>query len=180
MYFLPEAIRLFEKSNPDVQITPQFRYKSGLECFLKNETDILFALKEHTRQVPNTRVHTLLQMRTAQRLPLVGKLRAVLQHRHEVRRKGIDAPARPGSDDKAARNLHQPDALSRCRFFGRYEIIHDGRKHEGIHRDKDKRRHFMGRRICSIHAESIGYSECFIGIESDKGSDECKSTVESG
>lgn len=60
MYFLPEAIRLFEKSNPDVQITPQFRYKSGLECFLKNETDILFALKEHTRQVPNTRVHTLL------------------------------------------------------------------------------------------------------------------------
>lgn len=59
VYFLPEAIRMFEKSNPDVQITPQFRYENGMECFLKNETDILFALNEHTRQVPNINVHEL-------------------------------------------------------------------------------------------------------------------------
>ena len=59
VYFLPEAIRLFEKTNPDVQITPQFRYENGMEGFLKNETDIIFALKEHTRQVPNIKVHEL-------------------------------------------------------------------------------------------------------------------------
>lgn len=57
VYFLPEAMRLFEKTNPDVQITPQFRYENGMDSFLKNETDILFALKEHTRQVPNIKVH---------------------------------------------------------------------------------------------------------------------------
>ncbi|MBQ1452543.1 MAG: LysR family transcriptional regulator [Ruminococcus sp.] len=59
VHFLPEAIRLFKKTNPDVQITPQFRYENGMDSFLKNETDILFALKEQTRQVPNIKVHEL-------------------------------------------------------------------------------------------------------------------------
>lgn len=30
-----------------------------MEAFLKNETDILFALKEHTKQIPNITVHNL-------------------------------------------------------------------------------------------------------------------------
>lgn len=50
--FLPEAMRLFEKDWPSVQITPLFQYETGLETFLKNKADILFSLKERTKQIP--------------------------------------------------------------------------------------------------------------------------------
>ena len=59
VYFLPEAMRLFAETNPDVQITPVFQYENGVESFLRNETDILFALKEQTRQIPGIAVHDL-------------------------------------------------------------------------------------------------------------------------
>jgi len=45
VYFLPEAMRLYSKTNPDVQITPVFQYENGVKSFLRNEADILFALK---------------------------------------------------------------------------------------------------------------------------------------
>ena len=57
--FLPEAMRLFAESWPDVQITPKFRYENGMDGFLKDETDILFSLKEQTRQIPGIVVHDL-------------------------------------------------------------------------------------------------------------------------
>lgn len=63
IYFLPEAIRLFAQSDPEVQITPQFRYENGMESFLKNETDVIFALKEQTKQIPNITVHELFTSR---------------------------------------------------------------------------------------------------------------------
>ena len=63
IYYLPEAIRLFAKSDPEVQVTPQFRYENGMESFLKNETDVLFALKEQTKQIPNITVHELFTSR---------------------------------------------------------------------------------------------------------------------
>ncbi|MBE6989176.1 MAG: LysR family transcriptional regulator [Ruminococcaceae bacterium] len=59
VYFLPEAMRLFAESHPDVQITPKFQYENGMDGFLKDETDILFSLKEHTRQIPGIVVHDL-------------------------------------------------------------------------------------------------------------------------
>ena len=61
VYFLPEAMRLFEASHPDVQIIPKFQYDNGLNGFLKNETDVLFALKESTKQIPGIRVHELFE-----------------------------------------------------------------------------------------------------------------------
>ena len=61
VYFLPEAIRLFAQSHPDVQITPQFRYENYMDSFLKHETDILFTLKEMTRQIPGIIVHDLFE-----------------------------------------------------------------------------------------------------------------------
>ncbi len=57
--FLPEAMRLFAESFPDVQISPKFQYENGMDGFLKDETDILFSLKEHTRQIPGIVVHDL-------------------------------------------------------------------------------------------------------------------------
>ena len=61
LYFLPEAMRLFAETNPEVQITPIFQYENGVESFLRNETDILFALKEQTGQIPGIRVHELFE-----------------------------------------------------------------------------------------------------------------------
>ena len=59
IYFLPEAIRLLAKQHPEVQVTPRFQYEGSLESFLKNESDILFTLKELTKQIPGINVHDL-------------------------------------------------------------------------------------------------------------------------
>ena len=63
VYFLPEAIRLFSETNSDVQIAPVFQYENGVESFLRNEVDILFALKEQTKQIPGIAVHELFESR---------------------------------------------------------------------------------------------------------------------
>ena len=77
VYFLPEAIRLFAETEPNVQITPVFRYENSMEAFLRNETDMVFALKEQTRQVPGIQVHDLFVSRiyliTNRDDPLAGK-----------------------------------------------------------------------------------------------------------
>ena len=61
VYFLPEAMRLFAQTNPEVQITPLFQYENGMESFLRNEVDILFALSEQTKQIPSIHVHELFE-----------------------------------------------------------------------------------------------------------------------
>ncbi len=63
LVFLPEAIRLFAETVPDVQIAPLFQYQNSMESFLQNEVDIVFALKEQTRQVPGIQVHDLFESR---------------------------------------------------------------------------------------------------------------------
>ena len=59
IYFLPEAIRTFEKEQPGVQVTPLFQYDNGVESFLKDESDVLFALTEQTKHIPGINVHKL-------------------------------------------------------------------------------------------------------------------------
>ena len=59
IYFLPEGIRTFEKEQPGVQVTPLFQYDNGIESFLKDESDILFALIEQTKHIPGINVHKL-------------------------------------------------------------------------------------------------------------------------
>ena len=63
LFFLPEAMQYFAQSHPEVQITPKFQYENGLETFLKREADVLFTLKEHTRQLPGVEVHDLFDSR---------------------------------------------------------------------------------------------------------------------
>lgn len=63
IYFLPEAIRIFEKEQPGVQVTPLFQYDNGIESFLKDESDILFALIEQTKHIPGINVHKLFDSR---------------------------------------------------------------------------------------------------------------------
>ena len=59
LYFLPEAMRTFSEKYPEVQIVPRFEYENSMESFLKNDSDILFALKEQTAHVPGIDVHDL-------------------------------------------------------------------------------------------------------------------------
>ncbi len=77
VYFLPEAIRLFEEKEPGVLITPLFQYENGMESFLKNESDILFSLKEEARQIPGVTAHPLFESRiyliAGRDDPLAGK-----------------------------------------------------------------------------------------------------------
>ncbi len=77
LYFLPEVMKLFSEADPDTQIVPVFQYENGIESFLHNEADIVFALKEQVRQIPGIRVHELFESRIyliAQRDdPLAGK-----------------------------------------------------------------------------------------------------------
>ena len=63
VFFLPEAMRLFAETNPEVQITPRFQYENGMESFLKKEADVMFALKEQTKQLPGVSVHDLFESR---------------------------------------------------------------------------------------------------------------------
>ena len=77
LYFLPEAMRIFAEARPDVQITPVFQYENSIEKFLQNEVDIVFTLREQTRQVPGIQVHDLFESRiyliTDKDDPLAGK-----------------------------------------------------------------------------------------------------------
>ena len=63
LYFLPEAMKLFEESWPNVQVSTLFRYEDSMEAFLQNTADIVFALKEQTRQVAGIQVHDLFESR---------------------------------------------------------------------------------------------------------------------
>ena len=63
VFFLPETMRVFSESEPNVQITPLFRYENSMESFLQNEADIVFALKEQTKQVAGIQVHDLFESR---------------------------------------------------------------------------------------------------------------------
>ena len=61
IYFLPEAIRIYEEQSPGVQITPLFQYDNGMDSFLKGESDIIFALREQTKQLAGTTAHELFE-----------------------------------------------------------------------------------------------------------------------
>ena len=63
LYFLPEAMRLFADVMPEVQISPVFHYGTGMEVFLRDEADIVFALKEQTRHMAGIQVHELFESR---------------------------------------------------------------------------------------------------------------------
>ena len=63
IYFLPEAIRSFSEQMPEVRIVPRFQYENGMDSFLRGDADILFSLREQTRQLSDTVVHDLFESR---------------------------------------------------------------------------------------------------------------------
>ncbi|MBQ7218982.1 MAG: LysR family transcriptional regulator, partial [Ruminococcus sp.] len=63
IYFLPEAIRSFSEQMPEVRIVPRFQYENGMDSFLRGDADILFSLREQTRQLSDAVVHNLFESR---------------------------------------------------------------------------------------------------------------------
>jgi len=63
VWFLPEAMRLLAGVMPEVLLVPFFQYENSLESFLRGEADVVFALREQTRQLAGTVVHDLFESR---------------------------------------------------------------------------------------------------------------------
>ncbi len=61
LYFLPEAMKQFEETNPTVQITPKFQYENRIQSFLSNESDIMFSLEENVKQIYGTKIHKIFE-----------------------------------------------------------------------------------------------------------------------
>ena len=61
IYDLPQLMRKFSQLHPSVSITPIFSVDHFLEQFLKGETDIMFALEETVRHIPDIQIHAFYQ-----------------------------------------------------------------------------------------------------------------------
>ncbi len=59
LFHLPEILQQFALSHPEVSVTPVFSPEHAQEQFLKGETDILFAMAEEVRQVPDIEIFPL-------------------------------------------------------------------------------------------------------------------------
>ena len=59
LYYLPEIMKQYEKEDPSISITPLFDYHHYLERFLAGETDIMFAIKDVVRHIPDIAIHPL-------------------------------------------------------------------------------------------------------------------------
>ena len=63
LYLLPEAIRIFERENKGISITPHFLNLSDPSSFLRGEEDILFAMKSDVKHIAYIKIHELFKSR---------------------------------------------------------------------------------------------------------------------
>ena len=55
--YLPEIMNLYEKEEPSVSVTPYFDYYHSIDSFLRGEQDIVFAVRDAVRQIPDINVY---------------------------------------------------------------------------------------------------------------------------
>ena len=63
IYYLPQAIEIFEKENEAVSVTPHFLPLAEAASFLKGEEDILFAMEHDVKHIPDVVLHPLFESR---------------------------------------------------------------------------------------------------------------------
>ncbi len=63
IYFLPEAIKIFEAQNKNLSITPHFLPLSDPSSFLKGQEDILFSMEVDVKRIPDIKLHDLFESR---------------------------------------------------------------------------------------------------------------------
>jgi len=59
LYYLPEILEIYSNEVSSISITPYFDYHHSIDNFLKGEQDIVFAIKDSVKQVPDIRIHEL-------------------------------------------------------------------------------------------------------------------------
>ena len=57
IYDLPQIIRKLAQLHPSVSITPVYSADNTINQFLKGEIDIIFALEENVRKIPDIQIH---------------------------------------------------------------------------------------------------------------------------
>ena len=57
IYDLPQIIRKLAQIHPSVSITPVYSADNSVDQFLKGEIDIVFALEENVRRIPDIQIH---------------------------------------------------------------------------------------------------------------------------
>ena len=57
IYDLPQIIRKLAQAHPSVSITPVYSADNSIDQFLKGEIDIVFALEENVRRIPDIQMH---------------------------------------------------------------------------------------------------------------------------
>ncbi|MBQ3625317.1 MAG: LysR family transcriptional regulator [Synergistaceae bacterium] len=61
IYFLPDAIEIFERENKGVLITPHYLQLYNASSFLKGEEDILFARLNDVKYIPDIKIYSLFE-----------------------------------------------------------------------------------------------------------------------
>ena len=83
IYDLPKIMRKYSQRHPSVSITPIFSADHFLDQFLKGETDIMFALEETVRHIPDVQIHpfyeSLIYLISLPDDPLAKKKRVTMQ-----------------------------------------------------------------------------------------------------
>ena len=83
IYDLPKIMRDYSRRHPSVSITPMFSMDHFLEQFLEGESDILFALEETVRHIPDVQIHPFYEspiyLISLPDDPLAGKERVTAQ-----------------------------------------------------------------------------------------------------
>lgn len=63
IYFLPEAVRIFESEHNGIFITPHFLPLSDISSFMRREEDIVFAMMSDVKHVSGITIHELFESR---------------------------------------------------------------------------------------------------------------------
>ena len=63
IFFLPQAIEIFERTHDGISVTPEFIPLHSCEKFLRGEQDIVFAREEDMKRIPDITIHKLFQSR---------------------------------------------------------------------------------------------------------------------
>lgn len=59
IYFLPQAMIALQKKYPEVSVTPSFDWYHCMDSFLRGEQDIVFAIRDEVRHIPDIEIHPL-------------------------------------------------------------------------------------------------------------------------
>lgn len=63
IWYLPQAMEVFSQGHPSVSVTPIFDGSHSMDSFLRGEHDIVFAMLEQVKRIPDITMHQLFKSR---------------------------------------------------------------------------------------------------------------------